>query len=723
MKRNKIIISIFILAIIASSTFSLLLMKNENQTINLEDYFIKKEVLGIVEGPALMFDSENYFSNHPLESFTSVIKIESPKVQNLRFSIGYKPSNFDLTAVPIYKGTTKDNNGFKEIELWNVENNFPENSFDFNALETAKDSKNQKSVHIEWDLMELGFTENEYIKADERIWFIRVSMIDNTELGYYEERDILLEDGSIIKTNEFIPYINCLKEFQLKLNGITFATQFYPYFDGLNEIVIPIKGIDYELQSKEDIDTSNEKSKKDNYSTTMPGYVTSNDKWCVVFATSKFKHASDIAWPSRGACLFAIGSKRTYYSITIQEWQYLGVTDYGWNVIYCMDSMHSDNPLETVDKTYDRYFNQMMDDADARVGSGDQLIVYVSGHGGSNNGVHHTLTYNTKYTWDYVIKRDEYRADMDAVTSGGTYAFLIVHCCEGYGFDSWSSSYHNNRLEIWSHVPYSQPQSNGGTYVDFYWYQNENPVRAAPVLFEKSYEGDHVTNIGTYLDNNYNYFKVQGQSYWGSYQFRIRSSFEIDDFHQFFLRDENNDPYITSTQSDSEIEFYYSGGGTPNTYLEESYYLIFADCDDDFSVELTVEWSVYSDSTIWHTLLEVGSYDYFTNGFTRHAAVGTRDSWSGNSGYYRLYQNGQWYNSLNYGEVGTSKSNVKFIVSRTMGQVLCRIMEGSTIKWQRYYSSSTEDVNAIRIFFKHHTSYFAGPTTFTINSISAEIEY
>ncbi|NHJ48914.1 MAG: hypothetical protein FK733_14105 [Asgard group archaeon] len=692
---------------------------NSKNEVDLGKYFSNERIDGVVKGSTKMFDTNTYLHDFPLEEYSAVVQIRSEIKDNIRLSVGYKSLSYNLLSLPSTKYEIEARRDCKEIELWSGYNNYPSTSYDLSE-NNAKEQSNFEGINIEWDLLSIGFTKEEYVIANERIWYLRIQGKDNAIQGYEREETIEFENGTIFTYTEFVPYTNCIEKFELHVNNLVFETQFYPYFDGTSDIIVPIRAVNHELK------ISNRKSEysfvdsSKNDATTTPGYILNKDKWAVVFATSKFKHASDLIHPGPEGCGFIIGSQRRDATPTMESWQYLGIIDYGWSAIYCMDEAdNADNPLETVTYTYESYFNSMMSDANSKVGSGDELIVLVYGHGGVKDGKHYTLTYNTKYTWDYVIKRDEYRSKMDDITNDGTYVFLHINACNGYGFDGWSSSYHNNRLAIWTYVPLGVPQSSSCNDFDSFCWQYGTNIKATGGLLQDSYSGDHVTNIGETYD--YTSLRVDNQNYLGSYQFRLRGDFDVDDFHQFW---QQTNEEISSTKSDSQIQFSYSSSMGGDDYALETYILLFAETDDDFYVEILTDWSVYSGNTIWHTLLEIGFYNYQTDSFTREMGIGTRDSWNGNYGYYRCYVGGTWYNTENYGEVGTSKTNVKYIIQRSGTQIITKLVQGTTNLYYRYTVLSTvADINSIRIYYKHHTDYLLGPSSWTIKSIDADIDF
>ncbi|NHJ48133.1 MAG: hypothetical protein FK733_10125 [Asgard group archaeon] len=721
MKRNLNIISIIILTIVVSSSFSLLLINNSNTSINLGDYFIQKEVSGIVEGTTQMFDTFAYLQDNPLEKFSTVVQINSQLRDKMSISIGYKSINYDLLSIPSSKGEIEARRDCKEIELWSGSDSFPGHSKSLLISDTTEKSHDY-GINMEWNLLGIGFTNEDYVKADERIWYLKIQGKNDIVQGIEEVETIILENGTVITYNEFIPYENSIKKFELHINDLIFETQFYPYFDGTTDIIIPIRAVNHELKEMKEVLNDNYSNKKAWYDqTTIPGYNLNKDKWCVVFATCKFKYWNDMQFPGAEGSGFILGSEARDYSYSIDSWQYLGVIDYGWSVIYCMDQYTGvDHPLDTVTYTYDSYFNGMITEANSKVGSGDELMVLVLGHGGNDGGKHYTPTYQTKYTWHYVIKRDEYRSYMDDITNDGTYVFLHISACNGNGFSSWDATYHNNRLAIWTYIPTGLTQSvSTNNWETFHW-RPEPDVKPLGGIFKESYNGDHITNIGNQYEDTCNLI-IASQNYWGSYQFRLRGDFDVDDFHQFW---QQTDEEISSTKTDSQIQFTYSASMGGDDYILETYLLLYAETDDNFYVEITADWSVYSGNTIWHTLLEVGFYDYDIDSFSREMAVGTRDSWNGNYGYFRSYSGGTWYNTGEYGEVGASKTDVRYIIQRSGTIIYIYLVQGYTYLLYKVHSlPSAAAVNSIRLWYKHHSDYLLGSSSWTIKTIDIDINY
>ncbi|HUT80201.1 MAG TPA: hypothetical protein VMZ29_03285 [Candidatus Bathyarchaeia archaeon] len=414
-KWNKVVI-VFLAIVLISSTVILVNYNQQNRT----RYLLDKQIPGIVKGTAKMVDTEAYFTKYTLQQSSIKLDLVCNNSANLRISLGYKSSTEPLAEA---------NYPLKEKLIWS------------NSLNTIRSSANEVSgrIIIDSDLDAFGFTTDEYIKADERIFYLRINDISGGPYGY--ETTITTEiNGSLFELPEFIPHIHYINEFKLVFDELIFETLLYPFFDGSNEIIIPIRGVNHELVF-EDSKIENEilGVKHTSYSTTTPTIGASN-MWTIVFGTGNYLWQSasdDLLYPPMECRSFILGCART---ILPEEFE-PGIMDYGWRVAYCMDGNSSQTDINTCDQTDDDCLEAMFDYVNGKLGLTGKLIVFVAGHGRSPYGNHITITGETRCWGLYysnVIKLNEYESKIDAITSDGTHILLWISACHGDGLNTFT---------------------------------------------------------------------------------------------------------------------------------------------------------------------------------------------------------------------------------------------------------------------------------------------
>jgi len=231
-KKIPLVVIVFLGAIIASSTCLLLFSNNILQS----NYLLDKEVPGIVKGTSLMVDTERYFTKYePVES-KARLDLICNNSNNLQISIGYKLPTEALA---------KADDPIKERMIWNCRDVSPKQSIDY-KFETESIVSDSNRITKEWDLTSLGFNLDEYVKSDERIWFLRIRDISGGPYGYEVNTSIDV-NGTIYEVPEYIPHRHIIEEFKLVFDNLIFETQLYPFFDGSTEIIVPIRGVNHEL--------------------------------------------------------------------------------------------------------------------------------------------------------------------------------------------------------------------------------------------------------------------------------------------------------------------------------------------------------------------------------------------------------------------------------------------------------------------------------------------
>ncbi|NHK29950.1 MAG: hypothetical protein FK730_01270 [Asgard group archaeon] len=532
MKRNmRIAIIVTISGIIIASMF-FLGKYNPFNNINT-GYLLDKKVPGIVKGTAKMVDTEAYFTKYDLQESSVRLDFICNNSNNLRIALGYKSPT---SALMLADYPTK------EIVIWSGEDIFSESS----SYYKSENEEEVSRITKEWDLLSIGFTEDEYVKADERIWYLRINELSSGAYGY-EKNVTEVINGKEFLIPEFIPNIHYIEEFKLVFNQLIFETMLYPFFDGSKEIIIPIRGVNHELaieDQKTDLEIRG--MGINSWSTTTPSTGAGN-MWAVVFGTSNYVYAlsTKLDYPPMECRCFMLGSEKE----TTADAFKVGVMDYGWRVAYCMDGNESQTDIATCEQTDDGFFESMLDFADGQLGTYGKLIVVVGCHGKKFGGNHMTMTGTSHFViipffwivfWYNVVKLNEYQSKIDDITSDGTHVLLWVGACHGNGLDSFSSSDHNYNLESWSfrdkHFGNYAPGSC--TYQTFTWYNHIEgfdtvvPECEMAFFFLAAYEGTcevTVSEVGEDIQTWYNKYwenetetgEMYIQKTWGSHLFYV----------------------------------------------------------------------------------------------------------------------------------------------------------------------------------------------------------
>ncbi len=492
----------------------------------LPDYYSNTKIPGIVEGTAKVFDTQTYFTKNELSTASVEIDIDCNNTNNLDLSIGYKTPSYDLLDA---------SHPTKEISLWNGRDLYPTKSIDCLAIHS--DSLSINRLNMKWNLLEIGFSANEYVRAEERIWYLKIKKIDGISYGY--ERNITEEiNGTLVTIPDYVPNINILNKFEITFNDIRFQTLLHPFFDGSSDIVVVIRGVNHEIGT-ENRDTAFELGLEQkvkswsSYTTTDTG---PNDQWAIVFATEAYEtiYLNDYRFFVHGGYLFIFGEHPS--SVCRHP---NGIYDYGYSVMYCMDGSEINLPTRTCAKTDDGFLEAMYDEADNLLGNRDKLIVFVHCHGSFQWGYHVTITsesHNGIFGWTNVIRAGEHKTKVSAITNDGTYVFLWLDCCRGYTMGSWNSNQHNNHLEIWYYIPKGYqmawtPDEQPSYYKYAYWQYNHSWYHAceAEWFFTnlKLYYPYSVTFIGDDIEEYFNDELHEDESemttltYWGSHSFYI----------------------------------------------------------------------------------------------------------------------------------------------------------------------------------------------------------
>ena len=467
-----------------------------------ENYFIEVTIPGIVEGTATMFDSEAYFAKNALTTVSVEVDIECNNSNDLELYVGYKASTYELLDV---------SQPMKEVCLWSGADLHPTKSV--NCLSVQQHSPVQTKLNMQWGLLGIGFSTDDYVQADERIWYLEIKHLGDGPYGY--ERNVTQEiNGTLITLPEYFPHINILNKFELAFNDITFQTLLHPVFDSSCAVVVVIRGVNHELGT-EDKATAAALGFRQQASSWSATGSTSSIHWVIVFATENYAAVSmvDSIWMVHAGYLFIFGEHPdcgTYYYRHPN-----GMYDYGFRIIYCMDGSESNLPTKTCTQTDDGFLEAMYDYADVMCDTTEDLIVFIQSHGSTQWGYHVTLTsssINLLLGWTNAITANEHKAKISAITDDGTDVFLWLDSCHGNWMTSWSPSQHNNHLEVWCYAPYAYQMAwnivNPPVYNKAYWQFDHGGQKACeaewffsfieePLLHDVTWMGEQ---IGPYFN-------------------------------------------------------------------------------------------------------------------------------------------------------------------------------------------------------------------------------
>ena len=517
MRKKQKINATIVAGIIFISAFSLLLYAG----ITVPQNYLKDvRIPGIVEGSAKMVDTEKYFTRNILETATVEIDITCNNSDNLELSVGYKSPYVDLLDISKTK---------KEVKLWRGGELYPAKTIIDKAITTSKVEKTQ--ITKWWDLLEADFTTEEYVKADERIWYLKIKDISGGPYGY-EKNITEIVNGTTITYTEFIPNICFLNAFELSFNNMRFKTLLYPCFDGTAEIIVPIRGVNHELILEEETPTENSDSpSKGSFSTTTTNDWRPYNHWAVVFATAVYEDSSteNTNWAVYAGHLFMMGQAPNPPYTFMYDLPN-GIFDYGWSIIYCLGKVSNslyNVPTKTCDYTDDDFLDSMLTQADSKCGANDELIIFTHGHGKLVWLQHATCTYYTDGSSD-VFTCSEYKDAVDDITSDSTYVFLWVACCQGDGLGSWLSSKHNYHLEVWYYTYVVKGMAL--IYSNYYyWYYGTNSNYGIEGYLFFNYASStnplyHVKWIGDAIEDEWEDHtgeNMNTKDYYGTYHFFI----------------------------------------------------------------------------------------------------------------------------------------------------------------------------------------------------------
>ncbi|MBD3189565.1 MAG: hypothetical protein GF308_02925 [Candidatus Heimdallarchaeota archaeon] len=474
-----------------------------------QGYLSDKYIPGVTEGTTKMVDTQRYFTDNGLAAAKMAIDLACEQADQLRLFVGYKEPIYDI--VDVSRPT-------KEMELPVRKDYSPE--------------KVNESITQDWNLLSIGFRADEFVKADERIWYLKIQDVSGGPYGYYRNETVEYNDTKITVQN-YAPNMNYLRDFVLTFGDLTFRTMLYPFFDGSTDIVIPIRGVQHEL-SLENSQVEAQIRGKAAWSTITTYDNAPGKHWAVVFGTSEYQDPGldDGSWMTIEACSFIKGVPivKSGQTAVLKT----GILEYGWSVLYCMDQGDYGHPLVTCSSTDESFLKGMLTRADEVCGLDDELIVYVQCHGlaaGGAVGHHATCTSHTDRIWPGIAIDDymatwNYRDYIGQITDDSTYVFLWVHCCYGYMLSWWDSSEHNNHLEVWYYKPYSHNEGPSGNHD--YWHYYWNVGSTMQTFFENVAMSNHLDEFRsvckTTFDNNWDDSKMYQKVFWGSHQFTIKLS-------------------------------------------------------------------------------------------------------------------------------------------------------------------------------------------------------
>ena len=512
-----IVAIIVVISAIGTLTFSVIL------NLETQNYVSTKRIPGIVEGTAQMIDTQSYFTKHTIASAKTTIELHCNDSNYIQMKIGYKEATNSLMNAQ---------NPIKEVEIWSGGNKFSSKSIDF--------STSRNEIKTEWNLFEIGFTESDYVKADERIWYLKIADTRTGPFGY--ERNITIEEnGEVIILPDFEPNVNYIKKFQLTFNDLGFETLLYPFFDGSKEVIIPIRGVNHELTKESFYRFYPSTEMKNEWSTSQP-YGSSNNRWAIVFGTFEYDSIwfNNLYYTPMECRAFIQGVEKAGAPSEFDA----GLLDYGWRVAYCMDGSTQQTDMATTSETDESYLKQMFNAVDSVQGSSSCCVVFVAGHGYSYYGNHLTITGNSACLglgWINVMRLSDYEEKVEALTDDGTHVLMWICACHGNGLNEFMGADSHNRLECWSYQPEHAIDPAMGevshiptdTYEDFCWLFDEvlgyiEGRSEAAIFFLGAAEGINVVSVSAVGPDMKDFYDglvgdntMYIQKTWGTYSFYI----------------------------------------------------------------------------------------------------------------------------------------------------------------------------------------------------------
>ncbi|MHA1505459.1 MAG: hypothetical protein ACTSPT_09755, partial [Candidatus Heimdallarchaeota archaeon] len=157
-------------------------------------------------------------------------------------------------------------------------------------------------------------------------------------------------------------------------------------------------------------------------------------------------------------------------------------------------------------------------------------------------------------------------------------------------------------------------------------------------------------------------------------------------------------------------------GGT-ETHELDSYVLLFDDWLGDYEVNMTVNWNIGSITPTWHFHLHINDYDSIGDTYDRKSAVGIQDGWTGNNGRFNILDDDETFYGT-YNEVGLSRSDVVYSITRIDNTIYYKISQGETILRSMSQVEDHGAINSVRIKWDHSPTYTDGTSASECTDIS-----
>ncbi|NHK32619.1 MAG: hypothetical protein FK730_14795 [Asgard group archaeon] len=178
------------------------------------------------------------------------------------------------------------------------------------------------------------------------------------------------------------------------------------------------------------------------------------------------------------------------------------------------------------------------------------------------------------------------------------------------------------------------------------------------------------------------------------------------------------DEAVASTNYGDRIEFSYNPSmGGSNTHEKDSYMLTFDDWTGDYEVNVTTSWSIQSITPTWHFNVMFYDYDSIGDTFDRKSGLSIQDGWTGSSGRFNILGVDEIFYGT-YDEVGLSRSDVIFSVTRIDNTIYYKISQGGTILRSMSQVEYHGAVNCVYIYWDHSLFYTDGTSAFNCTDIS-----
>ncbi|NHJ85394.1 MAG: DUF2341 domain-containing protein [Asgard group archaeon] len=200
-------------------------------------------------------------------------------------------------------------------------------------------------------------------------------------------------------------------------------------------------------------------------------------------------------------------------------------------------------------------------------------------------------------------------------------------------------------------------------------------------------------------------------------------SHKINSFYDF---QKILDSDIISEKTRDYIYFNFEGTTDSVPFIGENYVLYFDYTTSNFELNLTIDWNVYSNYSIYYLSFGVGRYDKNTGSLLTNQYFQLRDTLESTSGEFRTINNVDNPEINTHGSIdnlGLVRNDVLFTMKILNGTSTMIAKDGEELLVNQTYENLKTGISCIFICYGHDTTYHEDYTQVRAKNISATIEY